>query len=357
MSARVLSNPSQLVIRNCEWLSCNQLLVLGMPADGLGRELLQENIAEEVYGLTRDFSVYTAIKNDWSEESQLTLQYGSEIESLDKQWDGVLIFLQKSKPLMDFWLAMIASLLKEDTVVWLVGENSEGIKSWRKRLKQNFAAVKNMDNARHCSLIEASESLSNNTEFSKSEYYSAYELQVRGTPMPLFSLPGVFSHGRVDVGTAVLLDTFDTFDTFDTGRVLDFGCGAGVVAGFLGQLNPDAHFTLVDSDALALESSTRTLQENNVQNFNVVASDGLSEVSGEFDLIVSNPPFHQGVKTHYAVTEQFLAESAQRLRKGGELRIVANSFLRYEPIIKQAFGDCKTLVVKKGFSIYQAFKR
>ncbi|WOG26299.1 class I SAM-dependent methyltransferase [Endozoicomonas sp. 8E] len=354
MSARVLSNPSQLVVRNSEWLSCNKMLMLGMPADGLGRVILQEGIAEEVYGLTRDFSVYRAVKEDWSANSQLTLHYGSVVESTTVRFDGVLVFLQKSKPLMDFWLAMIAPLLKEDAVVWLTGENSEGIKSWRKRLKQNFSEVKNMDNARHCSLIEASGYLHNGVEFSRPDYYSAYELKVRDRFMPLFSLPGVFSHGRVDLGTAVLLDTFDHCTAE---RVLDFGCGAGVIAGFLGQLNPDGHYTLVDSDALALESSTRTLQENNVRHFNVVASDGLSELTGEFDLVVSNPPFHQGVKTHYAVTEQFLVRSADLLKKGGELRIVANSFLRYEPIIRQAFGDCKTLVVKKGFSIYQAFKR
>ncbi|WP_062267883.1 class I SAM-dependent methyltransferase [Endozoicomonas arenosclerae] len=355
MSARVLSNPSQLVIRNSEWLSCNKLLMLGMPADGLGRELLQENIAEEVFGLTRDFSVFRTIKNDWaSVGGQLNLQYGSVIESSEASFDGVLIFLQKSKPLMDFWLAMIAPSLKENAVVWLVGENNEGIKSWRKRLKQSFAEVKNMDNARHCSLIEASEWLERDTGFSKQDFYSQYPLDVSGTSINLFSLPGVFSHGRVDVGTAVLLDTFDRCSAK---RVLDFGCGAGVVAGFLAQLSPSAQFTLVDSDALALESSTRTLQENKVENFNVLASDGLSEVAGEFDLIVSNPPFHQGVKTHYAVTEQFLEQSASLLKKGGELRIVANSFLRYEPIIKKAFGECRTLVVKNGFSIYQAFKK
>ncbi|WP_051785679.1 class I SAM-dependent methyltransferase [Endozoicomonas numazuensis] len=355
MSARVLSNPGQLVVRNSEWLNCDKLLVLGTPADGLGKELVQDGVAQEVYGLTRDFSVYRAIKSEWASAGhQLTLQYGSVVEASESRFDGVLIFLQKSKPLMDFWLAMITPLLKENAVVWLVGENNEGIKSWRKRLKQNFSAVKNMDNARHCSLIEASEVFDNDSGFSRFDFYSAYDLQIKNTSMKLFSLPGVFSHGRVDVGTAVLLDTFDACTAM---QVLDFGCGAGVVAGFLGQLNPDAHFTLVDSDALAIESSTRTLQENDVKNFNIVASDGLSEISGEFDLIVSNPPFHQGVKTHYAVTEQFLAESANRLKKGGELRIVANSFLRYEPIIKKAFGDCKTLVVKNGFTIYQAFKR
>lgn len=354
MNPRVLSNPSQLVVRNSEWLRCNKMLVLGMPADALGRELAKEKIAEEIHGLTRDFSVYRTIKEDWSASSQLSLHYESVVHSTVDRFDGVLVFLQKSKSLMDFWLAMIVPLLNEGAVLWLAGENNEGIKSWRKRLRQNFSEVKNMDNARHCSLIEASGSLESGAEFSKPDYYSAYELKVRDISMPLFSLPGVFCHGRVDAGTELLLNTFDECTAK---RVLDFGCGAGVVAGFLGQINPDAHYTLVDSDALALESSTRTLQENNVKHFDVMASDGLSEVSGEFDLIVSNPPFHQGVKTHYAVTEGFLARSADLLKKGGELRIVANSFLRYGPIINQAFGDCKTLVVKNGFSIYQAFKR
>ena len=354
MSTQPLSNPSQLVSRNSEWLKCSKLLVLGMPSDGLGKELLDHGVAQEVFGLTRDFSVYRSIRKDWETAgSEVQLSFGTILDSGTQDFDGILIFLQKSKPLMDFWLDMVRPALADGGTVWLVGENNEGIKSWRKRLGQSFVSVKNMDNARHCSLLEATDPVKAVTGFSLDSYYSQYELEMGGDTLKLCSLPGVFSHGRVDAGTRVLLETFTDIKA---GRVLDFGCGAGVVAGFMSKKQPDAHFTLVDCDALALESAQKTWAANGVADHEILASDGLSEVSGTFNIIVSNPPFHQGVKTHYEVTEQFLEQSVNRLVKGGELRIVANSFLRYEPIIRKAFGNCKTLVVKNGFSVYQAFK-
>lgn len=358
MSNTALSNTSQLLLRNGEWLKSDRLLLVGMPADDLGRTLLSEQVAPQVYGLSRDFSVYRLIRSSWeSAGDRLQLSYAPAFEG-QQTFDGIILFLQKSKALMDCWLEMATSLLSEGGNIWLVGENGEGIKSWRKRLKNSFASVKNMDNARHCGLIEASEPLETVKEFSLPSYFTEFDCAVGERSLAVSSLPGVFSHGRLDVGTDVLLSTFDKepFNKVPKGNVLDFGCGAGVVAGYLGLKQPEASFTLVDCDALALKSAEKTLKNNGINSSTVIASDGLSEVSGSYQMIVSNPPFHQGVKTHYAVTEQFLAESHSMLVKGGELRIVANSFLRYEPIITKAFGHCKTLVVQNGFSVYQAIK-
>ena len=40
--------------------------------------------------------------------------------------------------------------------------------------------------------------------------------------------------------------------------------------------------------------------------------------------------------------------------KGGELRLVANSFLKYPPLIEQHLGPCATLAERQGFRIYRA---
>ena len=352
MGSDSLANTSQLIVRNHQWLESDRMLLVGMPADNLASCLLEKGIAFRISGLTRDFAVYRRLKSSWECNERLSLTFAPVWEDFNQRFDGVVLFLQKSKPLMDYWLTMLLPLLTEDGCLWLVGENGEGIKSWHKRLKNSFESVKNLDNARHCGLLEGTESLSDQA-FDRESGYCRFYVPVKEQSLPVYSLPGVFSHGRLDVGTGVLLETFGQVPT---GKVLDFGCGAGVVAACLATLMPDNEFTLVDCDALALRSSRKTLEQAGVKQFQTVASDGLSEVTGTFDLIVSNPPFHQGVKTHYAVTELFMTESASLLNKGGELRIVANSFLRYEPIIVQAFGHCKTLVTRNGFTVYQAWK-
>ena len=327
--------------------------MIGMPADNLAQQLLAENIAEQITGLSKDFADYSRINAFWHSEAS-ELSYGSVLELPEGAvFDGVLIFLQKSKPLMDFWIEMALSHLAGNGILWLVGENGEGIKSWKKRLKNTFSNVKSLDNARHCVLFEASAPLADASGFNHEQYFQSFDISQGQQDITIHSLPGVFSHGHLDVGTRVLLDTFEDLPE---GRVLDFGCGAGVISAFAHTCPGERSFTLVDCDALALASSKKTMTALGA-DFKVLASDGMGEVEGKFDLILSNPPFHQGVKTHYEVSEQFLAESYTHLKKGGELRIVANSFLRYPPIIKATFGHCETLLTRDGFSIYKAVKR
>ena len=355
MTSLPLSNPAQLVIRNQEYFELEHLVVVGLPADDLTPYLLGDGVGY-ITALTRDFSAYRRllpIESRMAERFSLTFAPILPAE-FSRPVDGVLIFLQKSKPLMDFWLEMVLSFLPDNAPVWLVGENDEGIKSWKKRLKNSFGYVKSVDNARHCVLLEASEPLKKTESFTLEPWFETFSVTAGLTNMDITSLPGVFSHGRLDKGTQVLLETLDAVPS---GKVLDFGCGAGVISAYINTLQGEHDFTLVDCDALALASSHKTMSATGSKSFTVLPSDGLSEVTGQFDLIISNPPFHQGVKTHYEVTEQFLAQSRQRLRPGGELRIVANSFLRYPPIIQKAFGRCETLLVKDGFSVYRAVNR
>lgn len=349
-----LSNPSQLIVRNsAEPMFClDHLVVIGLPADQLAAHLLADGVGH-ITALTRDYSAWCRLQGQHDRLGErFSLTFAPTLSgNFSRPVDGVLLFLQKSKPLMDFWLAMVLSFLPAGAPVWLVGENDEGIKSWKKRLQRHFASVRSLDNARHCVLLEACEPLTPSQGFDLSQWFASFSA---GAGTRITSLPGVFSHGRLDQGTRVLLATLDSLPS---GRVLDFGCGAGVISAHINTLGGNHDFTLVDCDALALASSERTLQDARCQSFKVLASDGLSAVSGCYDLIISNPPFHQGVRTHYEVTEQFLAQSRALLRPGGELRIVANSFLRYQPIIEQAYGYCQTLLVRDGFSVYRAVRK
>ncbi|WP_172807659.1 class I SAM-dependent methyltransferase [Endozoicomonas ascidiicola] len=360
MSSLSLSNPSQLIVRNMDCFELDHLLMIGLPGDQLVSQLLDEGLGR-VTALTRDFSDYRRLKplvGNHNDRFFLTFAPVLE-EPLSSPVDGVLIFLQKSKPLMDFWLEMIRFHVAANVPIYLVGENDEGIKSWKKRLKQSFSDVKSVDNARHCVLLEACGAMNKGAmnkpdQFTEKGAYKTFTVQAMDKALSISSLPGVFSHGRLDVGTEVLLETLNDLPS---GNVLDFGCGAGVISAYISEQPEERHLTLVDCDAMALASSRKTMNDLGVENFQVLASDGLSEVTGQFDLIISNPPFHQGVKTHYEVTERFLSESHQKLKVGGELRIVANSFLKYPPIIEQTFGRCETLLSRNGFSIYRAFKK
>jgi 16S rRNA (guanine1207-N2)-methyltransferase len=89
----------------------------------------------------------------------------------------------------------------------------------------------------------------------------------------------------------------------------------------------------------------------------IIASNGLENVEGQFDAIISNPPFHTGVKTDYGIADKFIAQSRQYLVKGGELRIVANRFLPYPDILEAEFGNVQTIAQSNRFAVYASIKR
>ncbi|HFH4757300.1 TPA: class I SAM-dependent methyltransferase, partial [Pseudomonas aeruginosa] len=114
-----------------------------------------------------------------------------------------------------------------------------------------------------------------------------------------------------------------------------------------------SRLSLLDVDAFAVESSRLTLAANGLDG-EVIAADGIDGAPRELAAIVSNPPFHQGVHTDYQASERLLQRAAEHLAPGGELRLVANSFLKYPPLIERHLGPCRTLAEGDGFRIYSA---
>lgn len=106
-----------------------------------------------------------------------------------------------------------------------------------------------------------------------------------------------------------------------------------------------------DIHSMALTSSERTLAENALEG-EVIASDVFSHIEERFELIVSNPPFHDGINTAYQAVENLILQAKNHLTKRGELRIVANSFLPYPDLLDRAFGKHEVLAKSTKFKVY-----
>ncbi|NRF47366.1 methyltransferase, partial [Pseudomonas stutzeri] len=158
--------------------------------------------------------------------------------------------------------------------------------------------------------------------------------------------------GRLDLGSALLLEHLDNLPG---GRLLDFGCGAGILGATLKRRYPQSELVLLDVDAFAVESTRRTLAANGLEA-EVIAGDGIDAAPRQLAAIISNPPFHQGVHTSYQASETLIERAAEHLQASGEMRIVANAFLRYPPLIERHLGACQTLAERDGFRIYRAVR-
>lgn len=175
------------------------------------------------------------------------------------------------------------------------------------------------------------------------ERYEAFGVQVVG-------LPGVFSAGRADRATALLLETLDGLDL--SGRhVLDLGCGAGLIGAWAARRG--ASVTLVDGDLQSVRSAQQTLEASGLSG-EVIHSD-VDAALGErtFDVILTNPPFHVGRGVVLDVALQFLAAASRRLRPGGTLYVVANEPLPYETPLRE-IGAAEELARADGFKVLSA---
>ena len=133
------------------------------------------------------------------------------------------------------------------------------------------------------------------------------------------------------------------------------GCGAGVIGTVLAR-ECAAKVTMVDVDLVAVEAARCTARSADVA-VTVKPSDVYSNAEGTFDVLVCNPPFHQGVSTAYDISERIIAGAPKALRQGGELWLVANVFLKYQDLIEAAFGNCERVAKDKQFAVYHARRR
>ena len=170
-----------------------------------------------------------------------------------------------------------------------------------------------------------------------------------GREIALVGKPGVFAWDRLDEGTAALVSAMQIGPD---DRVLDLGCGTGLAGLAAAQCAVSGLVTLVDGDVRAVESARRTLMANEAPNFEVMPSDCASAVWGQrFDVVITNPPFHQGVGVDFDVAHQFVAGASRVLRHGGRLFLVANVHLRYSDAIRESFGAFTTAYADSRFQV------
>ena len=336
------SPESQVVARQLDYFTDRHVLIAGE---------LEDSFAAELLAVANTVSIFTtnlAYANQMQSFEQINVQFGATYQK-NQNVDMLLLYWPKAKAEASFLLAMLMSELGQGCEVVIVGENRSGVKSAEK-LFADYGKLVKYDSARRCSFYFGQCDEKPST-FNLSDWYKSYPILIDGKELIIRSLPGVFSHGELDKGSALLLANLKELK----GDVLDFVCGAGVLGAAVKQRFPECNIHMVDISALAVESAKETLRVNGLDG-EVYASNVYSNIDTRFKFIISNPPFHAGLKTHYAATETMLATAPKHMKMRSSLIIVANNFLQYPPIIEQAFRKCHLIDKNNQFSIYQGNK-
>ena len=333
---------SQLILRSRALLPDGPLLLLNPEPDELFRELGTSD--RPVRLSTGSRAVYTTLGDKGADIRYETHPGGPTAASF------VILVLPREKDRLAMLLHAASLCLARGGRLWLAGPNRAGAKSAPSTMKRYFDSVIKRDAARHCSLFEAS-GPNRDEPFNLDDYARTWRPCEEGPR--LVSLPGVFASQRLDPGSSLLLKSFE--GALPRGRLLDFGCGSGVLTITLMSAGAAIDPVLLDDSALALESARRSLEKNGLHG-RLVASDGLTELSGTYDWIISNPPFHRGVDHDLDIAADFFRRAGTFLSENGRIRVVFNRHLPYEAWLREAFDRVERVSTDRSFTVLQASK-
>ncbi|MEU6375600.1 methyltransferase [Streptomyces sp. NPDC046909] len=168
---------------------------------------------------------------------------------------------------------------------------------------------------------------------------------------------GVFCADRLDIGTRFLLRHLPRSRGAE--RVVDLGCGNGVVGTAMALGNPEAEVLFVDESFQAVASAEATYKANGVPGhaeFRV--GDGLAGVAaGSVDLVLNNPPFHSHQATTDATAWRMFTGAQRALRPGGELWVIGNRHLGYHVKLRRLFGNSELVASDPKFVVLRAVKK
>ncbi len=184
------------------------------------------------------------------------------------------------------------------------------------------------------------------------------EARFHGIDFVFTSDTAVFAKRQIDYGTKLLLDTaiLDLHTRcIKKGRLLDLGCGYGVIGITMKRVFPAMEVVMADVNQRAISLTGENVKTNHCPFVSIVSSDAWANIEGDFDIVITNPPVRAGKKTVFS----FYDGAFEHLTPGGFLYVVlqkkqgAPSSLIH---MEQLFGNCEIIEKDAGYWIMRSQK-
>ena len=188
------------------------------------------------------------------------------------------------------------------------------------------------------------------------DFSATWKASVPGIdPLTFTSFPGCFCHRRQDEGGLALAEVVSKdlsssiqHSSLNPRRLLDMGCGCGLVGLLIARAVKGVSLVGVDSHSRAIEAANL-----NAQALGVILSDNgtPARMDGTFDVFVGNPPYY----SDYRIAEVFLDTAKRALKPGGVCYTVCKNAAGLEPVQRQYFPDVE-IIKRRGYAVLKSVK-
>jgi len=298
---------------------------------------------------------HNAVQNGLTLENHQLL---SSLEPLPDSPNIVLYKIPKSNHLLIEQLTQISKIATNETT-FIAADKAKNIQSSTLKLfEKHYGDTKTSLAVKKARLVFCQNNLSTSSTLTQ-QFNQTKSWPLENTALTITNYANVFAREKLDIGARLFLQHLPKVN--DSQKVIDLGCGNGVVGLSLLNAQPNCHVQFVDESYMAVQSAKENVQKNfpdSVQNCQFIVNDCLTDVpSNSVDLILCNPPFHQQNATTDHIAWQMFKDSFRVLKKGGELRIVGNRQLGYHIKLQRIFNNEKLISSNKKFVILSAIKK
>lgn len=176
------------------------------------------------------------------------------------------------------------------------------------------------------------------------------DIEIKNISLQFITDDTLFSPKKIDIGTLSMLEEID-FNL--ESKVLDLGCGYGVVGILAAKIIGEDKVVMCDIDDNAVNISKNNASLNGVGNICIIKSNGVKDINiNDFSIILSNPPYH----TDFSVAKHFIEIGFYKLVLNGRFVMVTKRFDWYKNKLTSIFGGVK-VIEKNGYYIFIAEKR
>ena len=176
---------------------------------------------------------------------------------------------------------------------------------------------------------------------------------VNGIELKFLSTWGLFSPERIDDGSKLLLE-YVIVKNQD--KILDLGCGLGILGIYLGRKYSETKVEMVDKDFVAVSYANKNIVLNGLSNAEAYLSNMFEQVSVDkrFDLIVSNIPAKVSKEMYWIMFD----DMKKHLNNGGRVYLVAIKGLKefLKRSMKEYFGNCERVAIEKNYVLLKSEK-